>query len=406
MCELLGLCCNHETDLIFSSAILSSHSGKHRHGWGVAFYPNNSPECQIYKEPEMMKGSNLLRFLNENKIIKSNIILNHIRMATSSSKFENTHPFKRELFGQHWSFIHNGGTGMDNYFKTYLAENNNKMDFVPVGQTGSDKGFCIILNELKKNISNNFSLKNIGTNLSVICDYDFDKAQKVIFEICTKIMNSGAQFNMLLSNGEYFIAFHSGHNKLNYLFRDGKEVINKDIRFIDPDFKDINIGLDKKINEKAFIVATEPLTEGEDWKRFARGEMLVFKKGELIYRNGNPINTIHKEIKDIEVYDSSNELDNKQVNKEVIGLPDQLKIMLGIKNGDKVKIKNGSKEVILTVYDSDRRLLEGASKADNPEKHASIPNYIRNILDLEKIKERDNVNKFKKKFSSITISRL
>lgn len=413
MCELLGICSNLFTNIEYSSQFMSEHSAKHKNGWGVAFYPPltynseiSSKQCKLFKEEITMGNSDLLKYLNENKVIKSKIILNHIRYSTSTQNYDNTHPFVRELFGQNWSFIHNGATGLDNYFKSYLGQNNNKIDFIPIGLTGSDKAFCIILNELKKNIQCDISTKDIESNLEVICKYDFEKAQKIIYQTCKNIMNSGANINIILSNGEYLITFFSGYNKLHYLYRKGTNVNPSNNSYFQ------SLGLIKSPNEKAVIIATEKLTS-EDWKSFKKGEMLIFKDGELVYKNGEKVNNENtksvNEVSDIEVYDSSAQLDRIDIEKKVIGVSQYLRDLLNLKIGDEVKVINKTKEINLKVYDSDENLSEnGLSKADNPDKYVCIPRVIRNYLELNEINSthRANLPKFKKKFSSVDIKSL
>ncbi len=120
MCELLGVCSSIQTNIKYSAQSMKAHSEYHNNGWGVVFYPDNSIHCWMFKEDKPMYKSMLLPILNGNNIIQLKIILNHIRKSTNTEAYENTHPFYRELFGEHWSLIHNGSTGMDKYFKKYL----------------------------------------------------------------------------------------------------------------------------------------------------------------------------------------------------------------------------------------------------------------------------------------------
>ncbi len=48
----------------------------------------------------------------------------------------------------------------------------------------------------------------------------------------------------------------------------------------DADFK-IKISDMKKCGEKAIVVATEPLTKGENWKLFSPFELKIFKNGSV-----------------------------------------------------------------------------------------------------------------------------
>lgn len=409
MCELLGVSSNLETNIQYSLQSMVAHSRTHRHGWGVCFYPYNSKHCVVFKEAESMSRSGLLRFINENNIIRSKIILNHIRLSTTSQSYENTHPFYRELFGEHWSLIHNGASGMDSCFKEYLRENENQINYIPIGSTGSDKALCIILNELKKNILTEVKCENRNGNLEVVCNYPFETAQRVIYETCHKIMQSGAHLNILLSNGEYLFAFHSGYNQLNYVFRDQRLLRGREIRMIDADFQ--TIGLEKQPNERTVIVATEILTEGEEWKRFNKGDFLVFKDGNLVYKNGTSIEESSQSplvVSNVEVYDSSRWLEEQRLDLKVIGIPKKLRDNLGVNIGERVIVESSSSSIELFVFETDKRLLKtGDSPADNPDLHACIPKKYRELLGLRQVisYNRNNFVGFRKKFDSVSISK-
>ncbi|NLV16889.1 MAG: hypothetical protein GXY50_06765 [Syntrophomonadaceae bacterium] len=293
MCELLGISSNKESNIQFSEQVMQADSQNQPDGWGVAFYPEELGFCQVFKEPKAMKDSDLFRYLQEKKTIRSRIILNHIRYAVGGKHlYSNTHPFVRELFGRDWVLIHNGASGIDKYYRNYIKPGE-KQRFVPIGTTGSEKALCIILNDINNKVSTKLRLEE-GSNLRIKGDYDFGETQRVIYETCQSIQDSGASLNILLSNGEYLMAFHSGHNHLHYVLRDG--------RTLDPGAITLNAsaeqyfyclgqntsGLHKPSDEKAAIVATERLTKGEQWRKFNKGDFLVFKDGELAFQNGNP----------------------------------------------------------------------------------------------------------------------
>lgn len=411
MCEMLGISSNRQTNLRYSMQAMKVHSIDHCDGWGVAYYPKDSKQCELYKEDCSLIESDPAKYLNSKNKIQSRIILNHIRKSTTSKAYDNTHPFSRELFGQQWVMIHNGAHGLDNYFKNYLENHDYKIDFIPFGTTGSDKAFCIILNELKKNIETRVIWKEENGKVSTHCEYLFDSAQEIIYEECIKIMDSGADLNMILSNGEYLMAFHSGYNHLHYVFRDGRSIGSSNIQHKDRDFQ--SIGPYKDSDEKAVVVATEELTQGENWISFSRGEFLVFKDGELVFRNGAALqgnglsHGIAAGVNNVEVYDSSEWLDNKRADSRVIGIPLLLRQSLNVELGDKVIVSNGEKKIVLEVCRTDKRLIKGAKcEADNPDFHACIPRIVRNELGLvETPSNRSNMEKFKKKFSCVNLEK-
>lgn len=340
--------------------------------------------------------------------------MNHIRyMAGGEQKYVNTHPFVRELFGQDWALIHNGARGIDRFFRSYL-EQNPQIDFVPLGTTGSEKALCIILNEIKKQVPSQISTVTNGGNLRVHTDYDFTAAQQVIYETCIAIQDSGADLNILLSNGEYLIAFYSGYRTLYYTIRDSnnldpdKITLKSRARNYFESIKQSPNRLTKQANEKAVIVATEVLTEGEDWEQFNKGELLVIRDGEIVSRILNGSTMEQQWIQQIEVYDTPARLD--KLNTKVIGMPQKLRNKLGVELGDQVKVRQHGADSYqeLTVHQTDHRLLNsGQCQADNPDNHVCIPRDIRDALGLgnDESGHRSSLPAFTRKFTPVDITK-
>lgn len=412
MCELLGVSSNLDTSIEYSSQSMMAHSATHKHGWGVAFYPENSSYCRVFKEPKAMKDSELFQYVQKSKAVRSKIILNHIRMAAGGEPmYANTHPFVRELFGQDWVLIHNGGFGIDKFFRGYLEKNPN-MNYVPLGTTGSEKALCIILNEIKKQIPSQTRSVVSGNSLAVRTDYDFAAAQQVIYETCKAIKEAEAALNILLSNGEYVIAFYGGHNTLHYILRDGAE-INQEKTIMTPEalryfqrIQQVPVSLEKQIKEKAAIIATEKLTEEEGWNEFYAGDFLVFKDGEIVFSRIKETPKEEQWIQNIEVYDTAAGLDN--LNTAVIGIPKKLRDKLGIELGEHIMVnKYGSDTFLkLTVHQTDHRLLLGGQcQADSPDSHVCIPRDVRIALGLDRIESstRSSLPAFSRKYSPVDI---
>jgi len=394
---------------------MRANSQRHSHGWGVAFYPGEYGFCRIIKEPKAMKDSRLFEYLQKEDAISSRIIINHIRYAVGGIRsYENTHPFARELFGQDWVLIHNGAGGMDDYYSQYIKARD-KQHFIPIGTTGSEKALCIILNELKNQSNLKAKLENDGKgNVGVRVHYDFEDIQEKIYDTCCAIAHSGANLNILVSNGAYLVAFHSGHKHLHYVLRDGR-IFNPEVVTINGQAKryfnsigQTASGLQKPSNEKAAIVATEILTDGEEWQAFRKGDFLVFKDGCLAFKNGERVMGSDEWscIENVEVYDTSEKLDN--MGSLVIGVSKQLRDKLGIRVGNSVHIQKHGEDrtVALRVHQTDRRLLKGAScAADDYDNHVCIPLQVRNTLGLESEQSfhRRGLDAFSFKYSPIDI---
>lgn len=141
MCELLGMSANVPTDICFSFSGLVQRgggTGLHKDGWGITFYEGLG--CRTFKDP-LPSIDSPIALLVQDYPIKSCAVVSHIRQANRGRvALENTHPFTRELWGRHWTFVHNGQL---RGYRTLQTGN-----FRPVGQTDSEQAFCWLLARL------------------------------------------------------------------------------------------------------------------------------------------------------------------------------------------------------------------------------------------------------------------
>src|SRR3954468_13371174 len=142
MCELLGMECNVPTDMVFSFTALSMRGGQtahHSDGWGLALY--HGPFARMFLEPTPACDSSLARFVR-NTPLPTLLSIAHVRKRTVGRVcLENTHPFKRVLWGRDWIFAHNGT--LPQVRDRPLGE------FSPVGDTDSEHAFCWLLSEVR-----------------------------------------------------------------------------------------------------------------------------------------------------------------------------------------------------------------------------------------------------------------
>jgi Predicted glutamine amidotransferase len=100
---------NVPTDICFSFSGLikrGGETGSHKDGWGIAFYEGKG--YRSFHDPVASANSEVAKFIQQYSI-KSTQVICHIRKANRGRVcLENTHPFSRELWGQIWSFAHNG----------------------------------------------------------------------------------------------------------------------------------------------------------------------------------------------------------------------------------------------------------------------------------------------------------
>lgn len=245
--------CNVPTDICFSFTGFQARGGltdHHTDGWGICFFEGKG--VRQFLDPNASASSPVADFIRTYPIKSKNVIA-HIRKATQGeTKLENTHPFVREMWGQYWSYAHNGDL-ID--FDPVLDGN-----FRPVGNTDSEKSFCYILQELdkafqgKKPSLNDLSLK--------------------LHELTLELAKYGI-FNFLLSNGEFLGAHCS--TKLASIIRKAPfklaHLKDQDVKI---DFSEVTTQ-----NDRVAVIATNPLTENEEWTIHEPGTLIIFSEGEI-----------------------------------------------------------------------------------------------------------------------------
>jgi glutamine amidotransferase len=258
MCELLGMSANVPTDICFSFTGLlqrGGHTGPHKDGWGIAFYEGKG--FRAFKDPEPSSQSRIAQLVKEYPI-KSCSVISHIRQANSGGiSLENTHPFTRELWGCYWTFAHNGQLSEHQHLTTGRH--------MPVGETDSERSFCWLLNAIEQKYPNRPD--------------DMAAMFRYVASLCDELRALGV-FNMLLSDGEYIMTYCSNH--LHWITRRAPfgpaHLIDEAVEI---DFKK-----ETTPNDIVTVIATQPLTNNEQWQKMQPGEYTVFHLGE---RLGNAI---------------------------------------------------------------------------------------------------------------------
>lgn len=250
MCQLLGMNCNTPTDIIFSFEGFRRRGGltdEHSDGWGIAFFEGEG--CRLFLD-YLPSISSPVADLVRAYPIKSKNVIAHIRKATQGQiNLANTHPFGRELWGHYWIFAHNGNL-------TQLPTLSNSR-FQPVGNTDSEQAFCWLLDQLAQQFVQAPSLPELHRALRAL------SAQ----------LAQGGTFNFLLSNGQALFAHCS--TKLHYLVRQAP--------FCQAHLSDTDLAVDfskeTTPNDRVAMIATEPLTDNENWIAMQAGELLMFIEG-------------------------------------------------------------------------------------------------------------------------------
>jgi glutamine amidotransferase len=252
MCQLLGMNCATPTDITFSFSGFAQRGGgtdHHADGWGIAFFEDKA--CRLFIDHEPALTSPIAELVKHYPIKSRNVIA-HIRKATQGAvELENCHPFMRELWGRHWIFAHNGN--LEGYRPALDGV------YQPVGSTDSEHAFCDLLQGLRARFG-----ASGPANLGEVFD--------ALLARIPGIRHHG-EFNFLLSNGQGLLAHCT--SKLWYVVR---EWPFREAHLADMDMS-IDFSQGTTPEDRVAVVATQPLTDNEEWRQFAAGELILFENG-------------------------------------------------------------------------------------------------------------------------------
>jgi glutamine amidotransferase len=251
MCRLFGLIANKPVNIRFSMLEAGNsfkRQGKgNADGWGIGWYEQDG-KSKIEKYGESAFASR--RFNELAKEVNSKIFIAHVRYMSSGleKSQRNAHPFAYKS----WLFAHNG---------TLKKEE--------------------VLNLLSEPYSLGFTSEPIDSELYfryiVQCiEKDKDPIEG-IKRATNEVKYLGRGLNFILSDGKNLYAYRDG-NPLYYLDRNPEEYINAS-----SEETEALIDIKKARNEKAVIVATEKITESENWQSIENNK-LIWINNDLIIK--------------------------------------------------------------------------------------------------------------------------
>ncbi|NQD92959.1 class II glutamine amidotransferase [Pseudomonas sp. CrR25] len=252
MCELLGMSANVPTDIVFSFTGLMQRGGRtgpHRDGWGIGFYEGRG--LRLFQDPRASSESEVAQLVQRYPI-KSEVVIGHIRQANVGRVcLANTHPFVRELWGRNWCFAHNG----------QLAGFQPAPGFYrPIGDTDSEAAFCELLNRVRLAFAEAAPVAALLPHL---------------VGACVAFARHGV-FNCLLSDGDWLFSFCA--TKLAHITRRAP--------FGPAQLKDADVRVDFQAEttpkDVVTVLATEPLTDNENWSLYQPGEWRLWRGGECL----------------------------------------------------------------------------------------------------------------------------
>ena len=244
MCELFGLTGDRKTRINELLKTFFSHSVKHQNGWGIAV--TDTKPVLIEKEARKAYESEYLKTLLEKDISVCGCIAHIRRASIGEENILNTHPFETaDSSGRQWILAHNGTIFESPALKPY--------QYRQKGATDSER-ILLYLVDLAG------SCKHAETRFKAL-------------EEGIKTISVGNKTNLLIFDGEYFYV-HKNHAG----------------------------SLHQKEGTGTVIFSTQPLEE-EGWQETEGNRLLVYKRGELVYKGAVHENTyIYDEEKMKHIY--------------------------------------------------------------------------------------------------------
>jgi glutamine amidotransferase len=238
----------------FSFAGFSERGGRtsdHKDGWGIALH--TAAGCRLVTDYLPSISSPLAAQIRQHPI-KAKSVVAHIRKATQGRiALENSHPFTRELWGQTWSFAHNGDLKL---FEPQLSPSL----YAPWGDTDSERAFCHVLS---------------GLALRFETQPERHLLYAALATLAGEVAAHGT-FNFILSNGELLFAHCS--TDLHVVVREYPFSV---AQLIDCDLS-IDFSKHNHLDDRIAVIATQPLTSNEAWTKFAPGELKLFAGGKEV----------------------------------------------------------------------------------------------------------------------------
>ncbi|WP_374403581.1 class II glutamine amidotransferase [Niveibacterium sp.] len=251
MCQLLGVSARKPVSAAFALQGFLLRGGEtdlHADGWGIGYYQGE--HARMLREARAAAHSGLALRIRQQPIRSRNFIV-HVRKATRGGIAErNCHPFRRELWGRSWLFAHNGDLGSALPWAHGL--------FQPIGETDSERAFCLQLNQLV----DRFGLRRPPN----------DVLDDTLEAEADRLAQHGS-FNFLLSDGNRLYA-----RCATQLFHVERRYPFAQVELLDC-AQQIDLARHNHLDDRISVIATQPLTRGEAWHAFAPGETKIFIRG-------------------------------------------------------------------------------------------------------------------------------
>ena len=264
MCELLGLAFNKPVSPGLSFRGFRHRGRRNPDGWGLAAI--SARTTTIRKEPINAEESDVAATLPDRDPLHAPLFIGHVRAASRGRVSPaNTHPFARPLAGGTFTFAHNGTLDVPRLKKSVGP------DFTPEGQTDSELAMGAVLTWLGAERAAR------GPD-RVAADPLFDYAA---LEDFLRDLNALGHLNLLFSDGRRLYCYHDadGYNGLAWTRRESPFC---HVSLRDEDWE-ADLDEEKTPDQRGYVIASRPLTDGEDWTTCRPGRLLVIERGLAVF---------------------------------------------------------------------------------------------------------------------------
>jgi predicted glutamine amidotransferase len=267
MCELLGLAFNKPVSPGLSFRGFRHRGRRNRHGWGLAAISAHG--ATIHKEPIDATHSGFAADLPDRDPLHAPLFIGHVRAASEGRvSYDNTHPFARPLAGGTFTFAHNGTLDVRRLKGSVGGS------FTPAGQTDSELAMGALLTWVAEEEARRERSADAGPPPDPLADF-------AAVEDFLRDLNRLGDLNLLFSDGRRLFCYHDlgGYNGLSWTHRRAPFGC---VSLRDEDWV-ADLAGHKAPEQRGYVIASHPLTDGEDWTACRRGRLLVIEQGAAVF---------------------------------------------------------------------------------------------------------------------------
>ncbi|MBZ0122118.1 MAG: class II glutamine amidotransferase, partial [Sandaracinaceae bacterium] len=228
------------------------------YGWGFAWYPEASRAALVVKDPSSIGDNAMSKVLREWERFESMLFVCHLRGAARTLQEQDTHPFARAYGGRDFVFAHNGDLEGD--LTSILPIDD--PSFTPIGRTDSERAFCWLLARMHARGAR--SLVEIG----------WSELQSWLREL-----DALGTANFLFTDGTDLVVYQDGdgYNGLHH----ARLLPPHEPRLFSEEV-DVDLGDAGDRTRTVVAISTVPM-EGASWKAMHGGQMLVVRRGAIVF---------------------------------------------------------------------------------------------------------------------------